>query len=225
MKTRKPPRPARAPSAARVRKPAAVAADRMVLHNVSWQQYEQMTELFAENRVFMTYADGQLEIRMPSREHERAAQLLDYIIAFVAMHLEIRMEPLGSTTFKASGVEKGLEPDKCFYLTNIAQMLEKEKLDLSIDPPPDLAVEIEITRSLVPRLPIYQQLRIPELWRYDGKSVTIELLEDEDYVPSPRSKAFGKLTPNLIERWMKLGQAKGYSVMLQAVQAWCRKQK
>lgn len=225
MKTRLKPRPTRAPSAARVRKAEILpAAERLVLHGVSWKQYEQLVDLFAENRVFMTYADGQLEIRMPSREHERAAQLLDYIVAFVAMHLGIRMEPLGSTTFKASGVEKGLEPDKCFYLTNIDEMLAKEKLDLSVDPPPDLAVEIEVTRSLIPRLPIYRQLGVPELWRYDGKVLTMEMLEGGKYVAAARSRAFPQLTSKLVLQWMKVGKAKGYSAMLEMVQKWCRNQ-
>jgi Uma2 family endonuclease len=225
MKNRMLPAPFRAPSTARARKPAAPSSERMLLNNISWHQYEKMVDLFAEQRLFMTYADGQLELRMPLREHERASELLNYIIAFIAHFLNIRMEAIGSTTFKSSAVEKGLEPDKCFYINNIDLMLSKRKLDLAVDPPPDLAIEIEITSSLIPRLPIYRQLGIPELWRYDGKSLTIELLQKGQYVASKASKAFPKVTSKLLMQWMKIGQAKGYSAMLRAVEGWCGKGK
>lgn len=221
---RKTPTAERAPSAARVQKAAKPSAERMLLNNISWQQYETMLKLFAEQRLFMTYDNGQLELRMPLREHERAAELINYIIAFFAHYCKIRMESLGSTTFRASHLEKGLEPDKCYYINNIEVMLSKKSLDLSIDPPPDLAIEIEITASLIPRLPIYRQLGIPELWRYDGKSLTIDLLKAGEYSLSKESRAFPKLTAKQLLKWIKLGEAKGYSAMLQAVEVWCRKQ-
>ena len=224
-KNRPLPKPQRAPSTARVKKAPALSSERMLLNNISWKQYEQMVDLFAENRLFMTYDDGQLELRRPLREHERASEFLNYIIAFMAHYLKIRMESLGSTTFKSSHAEKGLEPDKCFYINNIDLMLSKKKLDLSVDPPPDLAIEIEITSSLIPRIPIYLQLGIPELWRYDGEALTIEILRDGKYVTSKQSPAFPKLTSALLLKWMKLGESKGYSPMLHAVEAWCRKQR
>jgi len=224
-KTRSLPKPQRAPSTARVKKTPVLSSERMLLNNISWQQYEQMVDLFAENRLFMTYDDGQLELRMPLREHERASELLSAIINFFSYFLGIRIEPLGSTTFRSAQVEKGLEPDKCFYIKNIDLMLSKKRLDLSVDPPPDLAIEIEITTSLIPRIPIYLQLGIPELWRYDGRSLSIELLQNGQYAPAKQSLAFPTLNSKLLLKWIKRGESKGCSSMLIAVEAWCRKQR
>jgi Uma2 family endonuclease len=219
------PKPRRAPSTARITKADPVSAERMLVNSISWQQYLQLVDIFAESRVFMTYDDGQLELRMPLKEHERASQLLDYIAAFVAHYLNIRMDSLGSTTFRASNVEKGLEPDKCYYINNIDKVLSTRRLDLAVDPPPDLAIEVEITTSLIPRIPIYRKLGIPELWRYDGKNLTIELLKDDDYVAAKNSRAFPKLTPSLLLRWIKIGERSSYSAMLRSVEQWCAKQK
>ncbi len=225
LKNRPLPKPQRAPSTARAKKPPAQRSERMLLNNVSWQQYEQMIELFAENRLFMTYDEGQLELRMPLREHEEASEFLNGIINLITFLLGIKIAPLGSTTFRARHMQKGLEPDKCYYIANIEAILTKKRLDLSVHPPPDLAIEIEITSSLIPRIPIYLQLGIPELWRYDGEALTIEILQDGKYVTSKQSPAFPKLTSALLLKWMKLGESKGYSPMLHAVEAWCRKQR
>lgn len=91
IKTRSMPKARRAPSAARITKAAPAVADRMLVNSIGWQQYLQLVDIFAESRVFMTYDDGQLELMKPLKEHERAAQVLDYIAAFVAHYLDIRM--------------------------------------------------------------------------------------------------------------------------------------
>jgi len=82
----------------------------------------------------------------------------------------------GSTTFRRRDLEAGIEPDRCFYIQNQPALRGKRTLDLSIDPPPDLAIEVEISERLLDRVGIYERLGVPELWRNDGKRSRVMLL-------------------------------------------------
>ncbi len=216
-------KPAPVPSAARQTKPAKAVADHMIFSNISWQQYEQLVDIFSEQHVDLTYDDGRMEMRMPLPEHERAAEIINYIIAFLAHFLDIKFDALGSTTFRSSKLHQGLEPDKCFYLHNLDTIRSKKRLDLAIDPPPDLAIEIEVSSSLIPRIPIYASLGIPELWRYDGEKLTIETLHSAGhYTAAKRSSAFPGITATKLMEWIELGKTQGHSPMLHAVEQWCK---
>lgn len=219
------PKPRRlpAPTAARHTRAVDQPADRLLLTNISWEQYEQLVDIFAEQHVNLTYDDGLMEMRMPLPEHERAAEIINYLIAFLAHYLDIKIDSLGSTTFRSSKSHQGLEPDKCYYLTHLDLIRSKKRLDLANDPPPDLAIEVEVTASLIPRIAIYADLGIPELWRYDGKSLTIEMLQSHGkYSIAKRSKAFPSLTAAKLMEWIKLGETEGHSPMLHAIEAWCK---
>lgn len=96
--------------------------------------------------------------------------------------------PLGSTTFKNQSRFKGIEPDSCFYLQNEIAVRGKDRLDLTVDPPPDLALEIDITNRSHPN--IYESLGTAELWRYQKNQLEILLLVDGKYVESPTSTNF-----------------------------------
>ena len=50
-------------------------------------------------------------------------------------------------------------------------------LDLTVDPPPDLAIEVDISRSSIDKLGIYADLGVPELWFYDGQSLVVRRLQ------------------------------------------------
>jgi Uma2 family endonuclease len=218
-----PPKPKRVPTAARQTKAVAKPAERMLLSNISWEQYGQLIDIFAEQHVYLTYDDGLMEMRMPLPENERAAEIINYLIAFLAHFLDIKIDALGSTTIRSSKVHKGLEPDKCFYLTNLELIRSKKRLDMAKDPPPDLAIEIEVTASLIPRIPIYADLGIPELWRYDGKKLTIEMLQSTgSYSVAKRSKAFPNISAIKLMEWISRGETLGHSSMLHAVEAWCK---
>jgi Uma2 family endonuclease len=171
----------------------------MLVHCIGFPQYLQLVELFAKNRVFMTYHDGQLELRKPILQHERTSELLNAIVLHVCYYRQTDVVPLGCTTFYSSSAETGLEPSKSYYLTNIEAMMAKDRLDLAVDPTPDLAIEIEITTSLIPRILIYAQLGIPELWRYDGKTLKFSVLESGEYVNIKHSRAFPQLSSKLVQ--------------------------
>ena len=161
---------------------------------------------------------------MPSQRHEQAAQLLGLFVPRLAEELEIPYEPLGMTTWKKPGAEKGLEPDQCYYIQNQAVVREKEVLDLEVDPPPDLAIEVDITSSSLNRMGIYAELRVPEVWRFDGNRVAIFRLESGGYVESPNSVAFQALTGEILTQFLDDSQKLKSTAWLKRVREWARSQ-
>jgi Uma2 family endonuclease len=144
--------------------------NRILLQNISWDEYERLCDLFAEHYIFLTYDQGELEICMPSAEHDRAGYLFDNILAYVTRYLGVLIDGVGAATLRNKLSSRGLEPDRAFYLSRAKEVLGKKSLDISFDPPPDLAIETDISSSSIPRMPIYATLGVPEVWRYDGES-------------------------------------------------------
>ena len=146
----------------------------IVLDDVSWDLYERLLEEVGNRPIRMTYDDGRLEIMSPLPKHDRWSRRIGLMIHLACLELNIPMVPLGSTTFRDAAKRKGLEPDECFYVEHAkAAMKMDEAFDPAVDPPPDLAVEVDITRRSVAREPIYAALGVPELWRFDGTRLTV----------------------------------------------------
>lgn len=164
-----------------------------LLTDVSWDFYERLLQEVGNRHIFVTYNRGSLEIMSPSWKHENEADLLGLFVRLLAMELDIPIKGGGSTTFRLRRVEAGLEPDRCFYIQHWASVKRKRVIDLSIDPPPDLAIEVEVSRRLADRIEVYRRLGVPELWCYGGKRLRILLLQGDQYIESERSAAFPKL--------------------------------
>ena len=159
------------------------------LNNISWQTYETILEEMGEGYAArLAYNKGTLEIRMPLPKHERAKSMIGDLVKVLLEELEIDCEPLGSTTFKREDMETGVEPDDCFYIQNEAAIRGKDRIDLTIDPPPDLAIEIDNSSST--SLSSYQALGVPELWRYNGRVLQINVLQYGKYVETQISQNF-----------------------------------
>jgi Uma2 family endonuclease len=179
---------------------------RLLLHGVGWNDYEAMLDIVGERHIRVTFDRGTMEVTMPSQRHEQAAQLLGLLIPKLAEELNLPYEPLGMTTWRKPNVEKGLEPDQCYYIQNQAVVRERELLDLEVDPPPDLAIDVDITSSSLDRMAIYAALGVPEVWRYDGSTVTMLALQtDRQYRRCGESLSFPGLRPADIERFLDLG--------------------
>jgi Uma2 family endonuclease len=197
----------------------------LVLHDITWDDYEAMLRIVGERRIRITYDGGTMEVRMPSQRHEQAAQLLGLFIPRLAEELEIPYEPLGMTTWKKPGAEKGLEPDQCYYIQNQAVVREKEVLDLETDPPPDLAIEVDITSSSLDRIGIYAELRVPEVWRYDGQTLTMHQLQPDGlYHPCETSQGFPGLRPADVERFLELGRTMDKIGWARELRNWVREE-
>jgi len=127
---------------------------RMILHEVGWGEYEKTLQVVGERRMHVTYSDATMEVRVPSQRQEQAAQLLGLFVPTLAEALEVDYEPVGMTTWRTPEIEKGLEADQCYYIRNEAVVREREELDLEVGPPPDLAIEVDITSSAMNRMEI-----------------------------------------------------------------------
>ncbi|MEO6810688.1 MAG: Uma2 family endonuclease [Isosphaeraceae bacterium] len=179
---------------------------RVVFQDVGWGDYESMLRIVGERRIRVTYDEGTMEVRMPPQRHEQAAQLLGLFVPRLAEELEVPYEPLGMTTWRKPDAEKGLEPDQCYYIQNQAVVRTRDVLNLEVDPPPDLAIEVDITRSSLNRMGIYAELGVPEVWRYDGRTLTMSRLQGGQYQPSDESQSFPGLQPLDVERFIDLGR-------------------
>jgi Uma2 family endonuclease len=168
---------------------------RIYLPDVSWEEFEQILVELGEKRVTrIAYCAGELEIRMPLPEHERLKVLISNLLVVLLEELDLPWESLGSTTFKNSQMKTGIEPDDCFYLKNCQAILGKKRLDLEIDPPPDLAIEIDLTSPT--QLSAYESLGVPEIWRYQQGKLAIFVLTEGNYIESSTSSLFPSLPIN-----------------------------
>jgi Uma2 family endonuclease len=168
------------------------AGQRIYLHDVSWAEFEQILLDLGEKRVTrIAYYAGELEIRMPLPEHERIKVLISNLLVVLLEELDLLWESLGSSTFKNSRMKTGIEPDDCFYLTNCQAIVGKKRLDLDIDPPPDLAIEVDLTSPT--QLSAYEALAVPEIWRYQQGKLVIFVLTEGHYLESTVSSLFPSL--------------------------------
>jgi Uma2 family endonuclease len=151
--------------------PTISAGHHFVLEDMSWEFYEHLLKELGNRPIRVTYDRGVLELMSPYFRHEGYSRHLGQMVVIVAEELAIPIQWAGSTTFRSESAERGLEPDECFYIAHVSEILGKDDLNLEIDPPPDLAIEVDITHRSVARLPIYAALGVPEVWRYDGKQL------------------------------------------------------
>lgn len=180
--------------------PHTPAGQRFLVRGVDWDAYLSMREAIGDGPVRMTYDRGALELMSPSDVHERFKKLVDRILLVLAEELNVPLRSQGSTTFTNPEAERGLEPDECYYIQNESLVRGRDEIDLSIDPPPDLAVEIDVTRSSLNRLDIYASIGVPEVWRYDGKSVQIYVLTpDREYREQAASLSFPAVSATDLE--------------------------
>ena len=171
---------------------SAPPGQRILLSDISWQELEDILQELGNNRNSrIAYNQGVLEIMVPLPEHEISKVLISNLLEVILEELDIEFWCLGSTTFKNRLMLQGIEPDNCFYIQNEARIRRKETLDFTIDPPPDLAIEVDVTSRTNPQ--IYRNLAVPELWRFERGNLQINVLIDGEYV----STEFSPLFPNL----------------------------
>lgn len=165
---------------------------RLCLHQTNWQQLEDLLHNLGDKRpTRIAFYQGSLEIRMPSPEHERAKVIISDLLKILLDCLGMEWESLGSTTFKKQESMAGIEPDDCFYIRNYRSVIGIKRIDLSIDPPPDLAIEIDLTSPT--QISAYSAIGVGEVWRYDRGKLLIYLLQSEGYQQSDRSLIFPDL--------------------------------
>jgi Uma2 family endonuclease len=195
-----------------------------LLHSVSWEQFERILEDLGEHRAArVAYDHGTLEIMTPLPEHEYFKEVMGDAVKDIADELDINYSSYGSTTWRQQIKMAGLEPDNCFYFQNEAIVRGRLDLDLSKgDPPPDLALEIDLTHKSLDRFPIYARLEVPELWCYDSGELRIYHLQNGAYVEAKTSLALPQLPVKELPKIIEQYRTEGQRAVRRAIRAWAR---
>jgi len=202
---------------------STLAEQRTVLHNISWQTFETLLKETGEDRgLRFAYDGGTLEIMTPLFGHENPKIQFDRFIFALVEELEIEIKSAGSTTLKRKATNRGIEPDNCYYIQNEPAVRGRQELDLETDPPPDLALEIDITSSSVNKFGIYSALGVSELWRYNGRVLKFYQLVEGEYVECQFSRAFPLVSVTDMSRFIEQSKTYGEIALLKSFRAWVR---
>lgn len=208
---------------------------RVLLRNVGWETYERLLAEREERRAPRFFYDrGVLEILSPSAEHEEGIDLIATLVRELAAEWEIDMRATGSTTFRREDVARGFEPDASFYFSEKAGRVRgKRDIDLLVDPPPDLVVEVDVTSPSLDKLPIYARVGVPEVWRYAGGRPTIFALHgivgvvDEtgegEYAEVAESAMLPHLTCEALARFVERGLTMSYPAWVREIRRWAQR--
>ncbi len=197
---------------------------KILLQEVTWEEFEQILDELGENRpARIAYHPHTLEIMTPLPEHESNKEIISDLIKALLEELDIEFYTLGSTTFKNELMKQGIEPDNCFYIENEAIIRGKDSLDLTVEPPPDLALEIDVTSRTHPE--IYARLGVPELWRFERGELQINILENDNYQEVEFSPHFPDFTlKKIIPHYLKQVKVVGRNKAMKAFRNWVNEQ-
>lgn len=205
--------------------PEEEAPEHVLLQGISWATFEALIrELEAQPSKRLTYDDGVLEIWMPLALHERYKKFLARLIEILTMELGIEVCSLGSCTWRRADLTKGVEADECYYIQNESVIQSRMAIDLAVDPPPDLAVEVDITSLSLSRLSIYQDLGVSEVWRFDGKQLAFLKLVEGVYEPIEKSVALPVISREDATMLIQKTQEMRETSWARFVQGWARAQ-
>jgi Uma2 family endonuclease len=206
--------------------PLSEPSQRFILHGVSWATYQRLLDDFKESHAaHFAFDRGVLEIMVLSTKHERPNRTLALLVEVLAEELNMDIQRLGSTTFAREDLAKGFEPDSCFYIQNEARIRGKEEVDLAVDPPPDLVIEIDITSPSLNKFPIYAQIGVPEVWRYDGRRVQMFALANRQYATIEQSAVFPLLSSAIATAFLEQSTKLPSTTWLRQVRQWTRDQR
>ncbi len=195
--------------------------NRTLLTGVRWETYQALLLDLAENpSKRLTYNQGILEIATPLPEHEINKGFLGRLVQTTTEVLGLEILSLCSTTLIREDLQKGIEPDECYYITNEALVRGKIKFDFNIDPAPDLAIEIDITSSSLNRLTIYAALGIGEIWRFDGEDLFIYCLQEGSYQAQEQSNVLPILSKSVMLKFLKRRGGIGENTLLREFRQW-----
>jgi Uma2 family endonuclease len=202
---------------------APESAERFVLGDVSWRYYQHTLEELNETHVRVNYLRGRMEFMVIGGKHERVKSTAGRLLEHYAFEIDLPITASGSVTCFREDVEAGLEPDECYYIATPPPEITEQPLDLSKDAPPDLAIEVDITSSSVPRESIYAALGVPEIWRYDKERFTPwHRQADGTYAARDHSLAFPDLPMVDFNRFVKLALTTSQHEAVKAFQTWLR---
>lgn len=199
-----------------------LAEQRVILDNISWQTYLAILNDADNCRGRMTYDRGVLEIMAPSKLHEQVKRLIGRMVEVFTEELNIDIESVGSTTFKREDLERGFEADECYYIQQAAAVRGKDEIDLLIDPPPDLLIEVDISRSSLSKFGIYGALGGPEVWRYDGERLRFYVLQAEGDREIQDSSVLPPLSASQLLHFLRQRVEQSETALIRGCRQWVR---
>lgn len=183
--------------------PKLVGEKRLAFRGLDWQAFKQIQTLLAQHtRARFSFDNGVLEITMPLEGHERAARLIERFILILIIEMGMKVKTMGSTTLEREDLVKSAEPDNGYYIQNFPRVSDRE-VNLTIDPAPDLIVEVDITHSDLNKNALYAGLGVPEFWRFNGQVLQILVLTDKGYVEGDRSPTFPLIKKEDLYRFLE----------------------
>lgn len=198
------------------------------ISGIDWRTYARLLHAFAERPgVRLTYDRGELEIMVPLLEHDDDGRFLGDLVFVLTEELGLPLKRGGSTTLRRRARRRGIEADECFWITNAHHMAGRRRLDLRTDPPPDLALEVDVSRSSLDRLSIYAALRVPEVWRLEGDTLIFHVLRpDGTYAIAAASRSFPLVSPADLLRFLQQArQAGDENAVIRQFRDWVRQRK
>ncbi len=189
-------------------------ADQCVtLAGIGWDGYRRMLRLRGErSRPRMIYLDGDLLLMSPGHLHERDKERFGTFVMVIAEECDIPILMAGSTTYRRRKKRGGFEPDQSYYLGNIPRVLNKKKIHLRVDPPPDLSIEVVYSNSADAAVEVSRRLGVPEVWVCTEKGLTFRVLGPGGiYTESGTSRAFPFVKGDEIVDWVRRAEVDGGS--------------
>jgi len=198
----------------------------LIRENVSWEEYEDLLEQVGEATwLRIAYDDGTLEIMTVGPKHEKYATFIEGLVGVIRLRLRMNIVFFGSSTMRKEKKRKGIEPDACFYVQTAEALGNRIDLDFEKDPPPDVAVEVDVTRHSISKFGIYAGLGVPEVWIYDGKELKIHLLEQDEYLPAIESQALPILSGPILSKFLSQLREEGELQAILAFDDWLQSQR
>jgi Uma2 family endonuclease len=203
-----------------------IAENRVILYPITWKNYKTLlTELGENYHQILAYNDRYLEIMSPLAGHENNNRFIESLLGVVVDELGINIKILGSLTFRRDDLEKGFEPDSCYYIQNETRVRNSKKIDSNTTPPPDLVLEIDLTSGSLNKFPIYAAFAVPEIWRYKGGRLEVFILAEGQYQRRANSLIFPWLDLGVIPQLIHRSLAEGETATLKGFRQYLREQK
>jgi len=193
------------------------------VYDVGWDEYDRILAQIGDSpRVRISYDNGRMQGMSPSAKHERYKNLLHDFVFILSEELDMEVLSFGSTTLRIKTTGKGAEAYDCFYIQHATQIADKEDIDLTRDPAPDLVVEVDLTHDSISKLRIYAGLGVPEIWRFDGAACHFLHTSGGSYIESEFSLAFPFLDPERVVEFALSSVKSGPGQAARLLRSWLK---
>ena len=198
----------------------------VILSEVDWETYKKTTrEFWEKQKPRFYYEKGTLLVMSNSSEHEETKDSIVYLIYMFTEEFQINARSLGSSTYQREDIERGFEPDSCFYFENEPKIRGVKRLDMTVHPAPDLIVEVDITSLSTNRQSIFAAFGVPEIWRFDGEKMHILKLVGDKYEQVSGSLALPLVTDEKLTEFVKSSETLSRLEWISNVRNWAKEVK